>query len=266
MAGSVPPRRAARNDAGRNPEGSLGFDPERAPEDSMRRRVLLLLAAAWLAMPPASARADDTPSIRVTGTGQTSAPPDTGQLSAGVVSEAPGAADAVRANTAAMGRVLAALEAAGIPKKDVQTSGFSVWPVYAENAQPSAPPRITGYRVSNQVTVRVAGVEKVGGVLDQLVAAGANEMGGISFSIGDPDPLLDEARKRALADARRKAELYAASAGVRLGRLLAIEEVAGGGPGPMPVAARMEASAAVPIAPGQLELSVTTVATYAIEP
>jgi uncharacterized protein YggE len=231
----------------------------------MRRRALLCLAAV-AALAAAPAHAYETPAIRVAGTGEISAAPDTGHLTAGVVSEAPSAAEAVRANGTAMERVLAALETAGIERKDVQTSGFSVWPVYAEATEPTAAPRITGYRVSNQVSVRVAGVEKVGGVLDQLVAAGANEMGGVSFSIGDPEPLLDEARKRALADARRKAELYAAAAGVRLGRLLGIDETGAGPPGPLPRAARMEASAAVPIAPGQVELSVTTIATYAIEP
>lgn len=228
----------------------------------MRRRALLPFAALALLATPARA---ETPSIRVDGAGEVSAAPDTGLLSAGVTSEAATAADAVRANGAAMEQVLAALEAAGIAKQDVQTSGFSVFPVFAEGAGPPAPPRISGYRVSNQVTVRVAGVEKVGGVLDRLVAAGANELGGVSFSVGAPDPLLDEARKRALADARRKAEVYATSAGVRLGRLLAIEETAGAGaPRPVPFA-RMEA-AAVPIAPGQVQLGVTMTATYAIEP
>lgn len=225
-----------------------------------------LLCLVVLLAAPALARADDTPSIRVSGTGEVSATPDTGHLSAGVVAEAPSAAEAVRANGVAMERVLAALEAAGIAKKDVQTTGFSVWPVFAESAGHAVQPRVTGYRVSNQVTVRVAGVEKVGGVLDQLVAAGANEVGGVAFSVGEPTPLLDEARKRALADARRKAELYAAAAGVRLGRLLRIDETGGGAPGPMPRAARMEAAAPVPIAPGQVELSITTTATYAIEP
>lgn len=225
-----------------------------------------LLCLVVLLAAPAPTRADDTPSIRVSGTGEVSATPDTGHLSAGVVAEAPSAAEAVRANGTAMERVLAALEAAGIAKRDVQTSGFSVWPVYAESAGRGTQPRITGYRVSNQVTVRVAGVEKVGGVLDQLVAAGANEVGGVSFSVGEPAPLLDEARKRALADARRKAELYAASAGVRLGRLLRIDEAGGGPPVPLPRAASMEASARVPLAPGQVELSITTSVTYAIEP
>lgn len=232
----------------------------------MRRSGLLALATlAAVATAGAPARAADPPAIRVTGIGQAVAAPDTAELSAGVTSEAATAAEAVRANGAAMATVLAALEAAGIPKQQVQTSGFSVFPTFADLAEPAARPRIVGYRVSNQVSVRVVGVEKVGGVLDQLVAAGANEVSGVSFSIGEPTPLLDEARRRALADARRKAEVYAAASGVRLGRLLAIEEVGSGGPAPMP-RARMEAAAAVPIAPGQVELGVSVIATYAIEP
>lgn len=233
----------------------------------MRPRASLPIAAlaALAALAAAPARAADPPSIRVTGTGEAIAAPDTAQLSAGVTSEAATAADAVRANGAAMARVLGALETAGIPKQQVQTSGFSVFPVFADRTDPRARPQIVGYRVSNQVSVRVAGVEKVGGVLDQLVAAGANEVGGVSFSVGEPAPLLDEARRRALADARRTAEVYAAAAGVRLGRLLSIEEAGPGGPSPMP-RARMEAAAAVPIAPGQVELSIVVVATYAIEP
>jgi uncharacterized protein YggE len=232
----------------------------------MRRRAPLALALliALAGAGPARAQAPP-PAIRVAGTGEVSATPDTGHLSAGVTSQAPTAAEAVRANGQAMEKVLAALEAAGIPKTHVRTAHFSLFPVHADAVEPRAQPRIVGYRASNQVTVRVAGVEKVGGVLDRLVAAGANEMGGVSFSVGDPAPLLDEARRRALADARRKAELYAASAGVRLGRLLGIEEIGGGPPVPMGHA-RMEAAAAVPIAPGQVDLSITAIATYAIEP
>jgi uncharacterized protein YggE len=231
----------------------------------MRRRALLSIAVLASVVAAAPARATDPPSIRVAGTGEVAGAPDTAHLSAGVTTQAATAAEAVRANSTEMQRVLTALEGAGIPKQDVQTSGFSIFPVFADHMEPRAEPRIVGYRASNQVSVRVAGVEKVGGVLDQLVAAGANEVGGVSFSIGKPDPLLDDARKRALADARRKAEVYAASAGVRLGRLLSIEEIGGGGPGPMPYA-RMEASAAPPIAPGQVELSITVIAAYAIEP
>ena len=227
--------------------------------------ALTLLALAGFV--GGAAHAADTPSILISGTGEVAAAPDTGHLSAGVVSEAETAGEAVRANNAAMQRVLEALDAADIAKKDVRTERFQVHPVYGDPTPTSRErPRVTGYRVSNQVTVRVRDLAKVGAVLDELVGAGANEIGGISFSLGDPVPLLDEARKRALADARRKAELYAASAGVGLGRLLELSEDGGGMPGPMPRMARMSAAEAVPIATGELELSVTLRARYAIEP
>lgn len=236
----------------------------RSRSRSRSAAAVTLLALAGLAGAPA--HAVDTPSILVSGTGEVAAAPDTGHLSAGVVSEASTAADAARANGVAMQRVLAALETAGIAGKDVRTEFFQVQPVYADQTVPREQPRIIGYRVSNQVAVRVRDIAKVGAVLDALVGAGANDVGGISFSIGDPTPLLDEARKRALADARRKAEVYAASAGVRLGRLLELSEGADGGPGPMPRMASMAAAKAVPIATGELELTVTLQARYAIEP
>ena len=229
-------------------------------------RAALLLAALALA-PFLAARADaPPPSLTVSGTGAVSATPDTGRISAGVVTEARGAADAVRANTTAVQQVLAALDKAGIPKKDVQTRGFSLIPVYANRTKANEAPEIVGYRVENTLEVSVQGVEKVGSVLDHVVTAGANQLGGISFSLGDPDPSLDEARRRAIADARRKAELYAAAASVKLGRVLRIEEESAPRPGPFVPMARMEAATAVPVAPGQLELSVTATVTWSLEP
>jgi len=228
---------------------------------------LAALFAALALAPPFAARAEaPQPSLTVTGTGSISAAPDTGRISAGVVTEARGAADAVRTNTAAVQQVLAALDKAGIPKKDVQTRGFSVTPVFANRTRPNEAPEIVGYRVENTLEVSVQGVDKVGSVLDRLVAAGANQLGGISFSLGDPDPSLDEARRRAIADARRKAEIYAAAAGVKLGRVLRIEEESAPRPGPWVPMARMEASAPVPVAPGQLELAVTATVTWSLEP
>ncbi len=230
-----------------------------------RLAVLGLFALAGLA--GTEARAADAPSLVVTGTGLVSSAPDTGHVSAGAVSEAATAADAVRQNNTTMQRVFDALQEAEIAKQDVRTEHFSVQPVYADaTGMPRTRPRITGYRVANQVTVRVRDLERIGAVLDALVGAGANEIGGIEFTIGDPAPLLDEARKRALADARRKAELYAASAGVRLGSLLELVEGGGSGPGPMPRMARMAAAEAVPIASGELDLSVTVQVRYAIQP
>jgi len=225
----------------------------------------LCLAAVALAT-PAFANDVPPPSITVTGTGRVSAPPDMAQISAGVVSEAPRASDAVKANSAAMQKVLAALDAAGIDRKHVQTSRFDVSPVYSESPPGRRTPVITGYRAANQVSVEVHDVDKVGAVLDALVAAGANDLGSISFGVAEPAPLLDEARKKAIADARRKAQLYAAEAGVALGRVTQIEEGGAGVPRPVPYM-RMEAAAAPPpVAPGQLDLSADVTVTFAIAP
>ena len=232
-------------------------------------RSIPLIALAALATAPFAARAEERPSsVTVIGAGSVSAAPDRAQIQAGVVTEAPRAADAVASTSAAMQKVLASLEAAGIDRKQVQTSRFDVSPVFADMAgNMRGTPVISGYRASNQVTVEVRDIGKVGSVLDALVGAGANEVGGISFSIADPKPLEDQARKQAVADARRKAELYAQATGTTLGRVLAIDE-SGGGPGPYPVRfARMAAEAApAPIAPGELDLAVNVVVTWSLAP
>ena len=230
------------------------------------RGIAALLAALTLAPSLAAHAETPPPSLTVTGTGSVSATPDTGRISAGVVTEARGAADAVRANTTAVQQLFAALDKTGIPRKDVQTRGFSLSPLYANQPKRTEPPEIVGYRAENTIEVSVQGVEKVGSVLDRLVTAGANQLGGISFSVGDPDPSLDEARRKAIADARRKAELYAAAAGVKLGRVLRIEEESAPRPGPWVPMARMEAAVPVPVAPGQLELAVTATVTWSLEP
>jgi uncharacterized protein YggE len=235
----------------------------------MRRIAVAWIVALGLA---AGVRAEEPPpAITVSGTGTVSAAPDTGQVTAGVVSEAATAAEAARANATAMAAVLAAIEAGGVAKKDVRTQGFSVSPVYEhyEMTQGRArAPKIVGYRVGNQVLVTVRAIDKVGDVLDRVVAAGANEIQGISFSIAEPAPLLDEARKRAVADARRRAEIYATAAGVSLGRLLRLDEASGVVPFPEPRMARMEAAdaASTPIATGELDLTVSITASYAIAP
>ena len=226
-----------------------------------------LCFATLAAAAPALASESAQPSITVMGAGQVSAAPDMAQVSAGVVSESARAADAVKATSAAMQKVLAALDAAGIEKKYVQTNRFDVSPVYADGvSRAGGRPSIVGYRATNQVQVEVHGVDKVGAVLDALVGAGANELGGISFGVAEPAPLLDDARRKAIADARRKAELYAREAGVALGRVLDIDETGGGGPVPVAYGRMMAESASAPVAPGQLDLSVSVTVTFAIAP
>jgi uncharacterized protein len=162
-----------------------------------------------------------------------------------------------------MGKVLLALKGAGIEEKDYQTSRLSLQPQYAPNRTGSSP--ITGYRASNRVTIRLRDVTKVANVIDVLVSAGANDIGGINFTVSQPSKHLDEAREKAVADARRKAEIFAKAAGVTLGEPLSISEE--GAPAPMfrgKMAAPMAAGA--PVAQGEETLSVTVGVSWAIKP
>jgi uncharacterized protein YggE len=206
--------------------------------------------------------------ISVSGMGEALGKPDQARLSAGVLTQAPTAAAALTANTTAMNRVFAALKAAGIPDNKIQTSNFSVQPQYPPYRQdaPSDNRTIIGYQVSNQVSVVVDDLSKLGPALDALVRSGANQLGGVSFSIADPKPLAERARATAVADAMAKAKTLASAAGVALGPLLSIQEGGGIRPVPMFEARAVSAQAAPPpIAVGEESVSVNVSMTYAIQ-
>ncbi|MES2198261.1 MAG: SIMPL domain-containing protein [Pseudomonadota bacterium] len=220
------------------------------------------IAAASMFAAPALAQAVPPPSISVTGEASVSVPPDLALVDGGVTSEAKTAREASDANNNAMIKVVLSLKATGIDQKDVQTSRLSLQPQSAPNR--TGPSAITGYRASNRVTIRVRDVTKVANVIDTLVGAGANEIGGITFMVSQASKLLDEARDKAVADARRKAEIYARAAGVTLGAPLSISEE--GNAPPMPyrkMSAGMMASA--PVAQGEETLSVTVSVSWAIK-
>jgi uncharacterized protein YggE len=230
------------------------------------RLVAFAGVAGLLFATPALADSDFPPAISVTGEATISAPPDLAQIDAGVASDAKTAREASDANNAAMAKVLQALKTANIDDKDIQTSRLSLQPQFAQpSASRPGPSAITGYRASNHVTVKLRDVAKVAGVIDTLVAAGANEIGGINFTVSQASKLLDEAREKAVADARRKAEIYARAAGVTLGAPLSISE--GGAPVIPMFRARMApmAAAATPIAQGEETLSVSVSITWAIK-
>ncbi len=230
----------------------------------MKHRTALAAAAlaAALLTAPALAQVIPPAAISVTGEATVSVPPDLAEIDGGVTSEAKTAREASEANNAAMGKVLQALKGAGIEEKDIQTSRLSLQPQSAPNR--SGPSAIAGYRASNRVTVRVRDVTKVASVIDTLVGAGANEIGGINFVVSQASKLLDEARERAVADARRKAEIYAKAAGVTLGAPLSISEEGNSAPVPYRrMAAGMAASA--PVAQGEETLRVTVSVSWAIK-
>jgi uncharacterized protein YggE len=227
-----------------------------------RARLAAAVAAGTLLTAPALAQSMPPAIISVTGEATVSAAPDLAQIDGGVTTEAKTAREASDANNAAMGKVLLALKGAGIEEKDYQTSRLSLQPQYPANR--SGPSPIVGYRASNRVTIRVRDVTKIANVIDTLVGAGANDIGGINFMVSQASKLLDNARTQAVADARRKAEIYAKATGVTLGAPVSISEA--GGPGPIPyrrLAVGM--AAATPVAQGEETLQVTVSVSWAIK-
>ncbi|WP_454615996.1 SIMPL domain-containing protein [Bradyrhizobium cenepequi] len=229
-------------------------------------KQLVALAALALAVSPALAQTIPPPAISVNGEATISTVPDQAEIDAGVTSEAKTAREASDINNAAMGKVLLALKNAGIEEKDYQTSRLSLQPQYPSGQSRPGPAMISGYRATNRVTIKVRDITKIANLIDVLVGAGANEIGGIGFIVSQASKLLDDVREKAIADARRKAEIYAKASGVALGEALSISE---GGPPPTPffrgkMAAPM--ATAAPVAPGEETLSVTVNVSWAIKP
>jgi len=204
------------------------------------------------------------PSITVVGSGKVRVKPDQGQINVGVATQRQAAVDAMSENSAAVHKIFQRLADLGIPGKDIQTNNLTLNPVYARRDKSRDPPKIIGYEVSNQVRITVRDLARMGNVLDSVVTEGANRLNGVSFAVADPEQFLDQARKQAVQDARRKAEIYAGTAGVGLGSVLAVQE---GQPHfPRPQQFRLaQAAESVPIAPGQLEFAVNITVIYRID-
>lgn len=188
--------------------------------------------------------------------------PDRASIGAGVTNTAPTAVEALRANSAAMAKLVAAAKARGIKADDIQTSGINLSPQYDYNNRTDGqPPRFIGYQVSNMVRATTDDIGKLGELLDALVAAGGTNVDGPYFAVKDADAMLVPARKAAFDEAAAKAADYARLAGYRGAELVSVSEGGGmQGPRPMPYAmdARMESTAAkAVIEPGQVANSLT---------
>lgn len=227
----------------------------------MRTSLASLLAAVALSAPAALAQAPatlpaDATLLSVSTRAQASRAPDIATVSAGVVTQAADGNSAMRQNAELMNKVLAAVKAAGVAGRDVQTSGINLHPQY--HYQDNQPPRITGYQASNTLELKLRDVTRIGNVLDALVASGANQINGPSFGIDDPEPLYAQARIEALGLARARADSYADALDLRVRRIVSVNEGGGSMPGPMPMMARAKAEAfdSTPVAPGQSSVSV----------
>jgi uncharacterized protein YggE len=207
------------------------------------------------------------PSITVVGEGEVLVQPDQANVALGVTTEAEKASDAVQENSQRMAQLLKTLRGLNIPDKHLQTSRFTVSPKQTYDRTGKQPPKIVGYTVTNQVNVKVLEVARLGAILDAVVQAGSNQIQGVSFSLAEPAPHVDQARRKAMADALHRAELYAGEASLKLGKPLLIQEQSVSVPRPIFAGAELRAApmaAEVPIAQGEQSLTAHITVTYAI--
>lgn len=232
-------------------------------------RYVLPLAAALAATPAAAAEVQlqvAGPVVEITASETVQSEPDQATLTAGVTTRAATAVQAMRDNAARMERVLARLARLGIPRRDVQTSGISLNAQY-RYSNDAAPPAFLGYDASNQLSVILRDVSKVGPTLDALVEAGANNVNGPVFDRDDDAAQRRTAREAAFRAAEAQAREYAQLAGYAGTRLLSVEEtLQRGGPIPFDVANRnmiqVTGSKATPIEPGRVGTTVQLTAKY----
>jgi uncharacterized protein len=232
----------------------------------------LLLGAAIL---PSAAAAQQTATITqsiagtrldIAATGEATRVPDVAVINTGVSIRSATASGAIQQTAARMARVRAALKAAGVDDRDIQTSQLSLNPeyIYANNQ----PPKLNGYTASNQLSVRFRDIANAGKIIDALVAEGANQINGPTLTIDKPEAALDEARAKAVATARARADLYARSLGMRVVRVVSVSESGGSFPvpPPMPMYARAQAvERDSKIDPGEQKLQVTLAVTYELQ-
>ncbi|HTW34376.1 MAG TPA: SIMPL domain-containing protein [Rhizomicrobium sp.] len=223
------------------------------------------LAFAAVAISPATALAADPEphTITVSGEGEVKAVPDEAVLTAGVESTGATAEAALDANRRAMTNVFATLKRQGIPDKSIQTSEFNVSPQYeTENHNRQ---HIVGYQASNTVEITIDDIPKLGAAIDALVASGANSMGGVSFTIRDPKPLLKQAREAAVKDAMDRAETYAQAAGLSVGPVVQVSEGTTQPPRPMFRTMAGLGNVMTPVAAGEQTVSAQVTMTFEIK-
>ena len=222
--------------------------------------VFLGLAAICLWSAPAHPQQLQCPPfVVVIGEGNVSVAPDYAQIGAGV--RASTVKEASDSNSKVMTAITAALLKVGIETNDFQTSRFSVQPVYAPQ-ETRTETKLAGYSVSNLLNIKIRQISKVGEILDSLATAGATDIGSIAFLVSNPSKVLDQAREAAIADAQRKAAVYAHASGLQLGQIEWISEDSGFAQ-PIPMRAQ-GASSAVPIATGEDTLRVRITVGFAI--
>lgn len=237
------------------------------PLTSIAIAGLLALASILGAASMSSAEAQERSAgrwVMVAGHGSVEAPPDSAEITTGVVTEAATAREALTANNAAMRKVIDGLKGAGIGAGDIQTRQFQISPRY-RTYKDRGTQQIEAYIVRNQIEVKVRDVARLGEILDQAVTLGANQASSISFLVSDAERRKDEARGKAIENATHRARLLAEAAGAKLGPVLTITEEVRDARPPRPMVARSMAAESVPIEGGSETLSVRVEVAFALE-
>ncbi len=225
--------------------------------------ILALGAAGAALVRPSAAQAQPgvtgMPQITVIGTGEVRITPDTATVQIGVETTAPTTQEALSQNSTQVNAVIEQIKALGVEEKDIQTSGFNIYPTYNDDGR-----QVTGYTVHNQVSVTIRNLADAGSLLDKVVQAGANRIYGINFSVADTNSVLAQARDNAIVDAKARAERMATQAGASVGQVLVITEIIGASPVvPMPMAERvLGAGNAVPVQAGEQSYTAQVQVTY----
>lgn len=232
----------------------------------------LMLGAATISSAADAEQASITQTITgtrldINASGEVTRVPDVAVISAGVVSRSPTASAALQDSANRMDRVLAALKRAGVADHDVQTSNVNLNAEYRYPENQS--PQLVGYTATNSVTIRFRDIRNSGKILDALVSEGSNQISGPSLVVDKPESALDEARAKAIAIGRARADLYARSLGMRVVRVVAVNESGGyyappAPPPPPPMMARAE-MASTRIEPGEQKLQVNVGMTFELQ-
>jgi uncharacterized protein len=236
------------------------------------RNLLLATAAVAAALPAAALAQAQTPAdsamISFAVSEEVKSAPDRASIGAGVTTSASTAVEALRANSAAMDRLIAAAKKAGIRPQDIQTSQLSISPQYDYRPQEQGqPPKLIGYQASNQVNVITRDIPALGGLIDAMIAAGGTNISGPNFYVANPDAVLDGARAAVMAKANAKAADYARLAGYREARLVTLTEGGAWMPPPQPIiqmarAEMSDAKFAAPVQAGEVGNTLTVQVQY----
>ncbi|MGR3526622.1 MAG: SIMPL domain-containing protein [Paracoccaceae bacterium] len=234
--------------------------------------ALLIVPLAGAGLPQgagpyaAQAQSAEAPrQISVSGTGRVDLAPDMATVRIGVTHQDEDAAAALQQTSDAVAAMLARLTELGIAARDVQTAGLSLNPVWRDRPEQQGQPMPWGFEASNVVSLRLRDIAALGEVLDALVADGANRLDGVSFGLQDPEASMDEARRLAVADARRKATLFAEAAGVALGKVIDLTETGMATPRPQMMEMAAMRADSVPVAAGEVGITASVQMTFALE-